>query len=374
MGSTRFTWLDTLRLTAGLSMVGLHATTDPHGMPFAGAEIADRWAPLVLRAVFYTARTELFLIISAFLLIMSLDRRPRSYGQTIREQAERLLIPFVFWTVFFAFYSLIKAYAFGYGNSALNELGTPTAWLGFLMLGDVKYHMHFVPTLFGLLLFYPLFRLAVKHPWLGLLVLLGLVLRREADGFIWSNFYDHPILPWLLRVVKIVTYCGYGMLAGAAWGLWKNGARLAPWTIPLITLAAVLFGVKLYATYLTGMSGEWVFTYLPGYWADFLFPVILFLMAMRYSGAQWPAFFSKAAKYSFGIYLCHPIFLDIAEIALRDVTMLPIVYVLLKLCFAVPATVALVLWIERHKACAWTIGLGPHPFKSKNTKEASIHV
>ena len=67
--STRQTWIDALRLTAGLSMVGLHATADATGQPFPDAELAERVAPMLLRAVLYTARTELFLIISLFLLL-----------------------------------------------------------------------------------------------------------------------------------------------------------------------------------------------------------------------------------------------------------------------------------------------------------------
>ena len=68
----RLVWLDSLRLAAGVSMVGLHATSDATGQPFVDYTQAERVAPMLLRAVIYTARTELFLIISVFLLLMAL--------------------------------------------------------------------------------------------------------------------------------------------------------------------------------------------------------------------------------------------------------------------------------------------------------------
>ena len=74
----RFVWLDSLRLAAGVSMVGLHATSDAQGQPFAQYETAERIAPMLLRAVIYTTRTELFLIISVFLLLMALEKRPEN--------------------------------------------------------------------------------------------------------------------------------------------------------------------------------------------------------------------------------------------------------------------------------------------------------
>ena len=113
MSSTqRMTWVDALRLIAGLSMVGLHATADPAGQPWPNYETTERIGPIVVRSILDMARTELFIIISVFLLVLALDRRPRGYGTVISEQSRRLLIPFLFWTIFYAFYGLIKAAQF----------------------------------------------------------------------------------------------------------------------------------------------------------------------------------------------------------------------------------------------------------------------
>ena len=96
----RLVWLDALRLAAGLSMVGLHSTADSSGLPWVDYSLAERTGPILLRAVLYTARTEPFLMISVFLLLMALDRRPATYRQTIPVQVRRLLVPFALRTVF----------------------------------------------------------------------------------------------------------------------------------------------------------------------------------------------------------------------------------------------------------------------------------
>ena len=361
--NTRFVWLDACRLIAGVSMVGLHATADPNGQPWPAFDVDDRVWPMLVRAVIYTARTELFLIISIFLLMMALDRRPRGYGQTIAEQTRRLLVPFAFWVVFYAVYSFIKADAFGYSAAWVARVSDPLSWLGFFILGDVKYHMHFIPTLFGLVLFYPLFRIAVAHPWTGVMILACLMVKRELDGALWSTFWDQEWLPWAIRAVKVATYLGYGMVAASLWGLWSRFSPKdrAVWVPTILFIGALLFLIKLVATFKTIESGSWPHSYTPGYWADFLMPVALFTLCMCLAHKNWPNVLSRIAPYSFGIYLCHPIFLDLAEIALRDTTLSPIAQIGIKIGWALPLTTLLVLALSKLPPLAWTVGLGPLP-------------
>ncbi|MEM9349208.1 MAG: acyltransferase [Pseudomonadota bacterium] len=364
MTAQRLTWLDALRLIAGVSMVGLHSTADATGQPFADWPMEDRLAPLLIRAVIYTARTELFLIISIFLLLMALDRRPRTYGATIWEQARRLLVPFAFWTVFYAFYSLLKASHFGYAATRWEELRQVSTWAEYFLLGSSKYHMHFLPTLFGLLLFYPLFRLAREHLWLGASVFACLMLKRELDVFLWSTFMGEPWFDYALRAVKVLTYTGYGFVAASLLGVWQRWGekvRLHAWIGPIALLGVMLFLIKLAATWKTAEAGQWQHGYLAGYWADFLFPCLLFAACLVLAHRAWPPVISRVAKYSFGIYLCHPIFLDLLEIGVAGQGLSPLEQVLIKIALAIAATSAFVVVLERVRPLAWTIGLGPLP-------------
>lgn len=371
----RQTWIDALRLLAGLSMVGLHATADANGQPFPDADTAERIAPLLLRAVLYTARTELFLMISIFLLLQSLDLRARPYPVVIREQARRLLVPFVFWTVFYALYSLIKADAFGYLAGALERTLSPWSWVGFLTLGSVKYHMHFIPTLFGLVLIYPLYRVAHAQPLAGLAIIACLLIKRELDGFLYPNFWGTDALPYLVRATKILTYAGYGLAAASLLGIWQRTEprQRQQWVGLLVLLGGLLFLIKLISSYQTIQTGKWAFDYTPGYWADFLMPAVLMATCMCLAHKRWPGVLSRLARYSFGIYLCHPIFLDMAEIALAGQALTPIQLILCKIAWTLPMTCLFVWALSRIPPLAWTIGLGPLPRLRRQPLRAANH-
>lgn len=375
----REVWIDGLRLLAGLSMVGLHASADAYGQPFPNASAEARILPMLLRSVLYIARTELFLLISVFLLLMAAQARARSYRETLLQLMGRLLPPFMFWTVFYLFYSLLKAQAFGYFPTALTQLLSAEYLTRSVLLGEAKYHMHFIPTLFGLLLFFPLFKVAYRHPILGLSLIGFLALRRELDAALYQSFWQHGLLPYLLRGVKILSYIGYGMAAAALLALFHRypPPERARWSRLLGALLILLFGFKLTATAQVIETGRWAFTNIPGYWADFLMPVLLMGLCLSLSGRSWPAVLSRGARYSFGIYLCHPIFLDLAEIALHRTGLSPIQLVTAKIAFTAPSTFLFVRSLEKTWLFAWTVGLGKAPrlrrvrLKKSDTQEAN---
>ncbi|GLQ35287.1 membrane protein [Amylibacter marinus] len=345
-------------------MVGLHASSDTAGQPFPEFEIAERVGPVLFRAVIYTARTELFLIISLFLLVMSLDNRERGYGATIKEQARRLLVPFAFWVVFFAFYRLIKAGHFSYDGVIWHELSQPSSWASYFLLGNVQYHMHFLPTLFGLVLFFPLYRVAVDRPALGAIILVCLFCKREVDVWIWSTLKDMMGFEYLVRGVKLFTYAGYGIVAASFYGFLKSrpseqALRQLFWAS--IYLALLLFTVKLVYSHRVILHGNWQYNFTPAYWADFLMPVALFGICMAAMNANWPPVISTMAPYSFGIYLVHPIFLDLLEIALWHQKLSPSLFVALKTGGAILGAAVFVWMLGKTRSLAWTVGLGRLP-------------
>lgn len=359
----RLDWLDATRIIAGVSMVGLHATADPSGQPWVNYTEAERVFPIALRTVLYTARTELFIVISIFLLLLALGRRPKTYRETIAIQSRRLLVPFLFWTFFYALYNFSKAREFGYSDQLLVDLIQLNTWIGFLLLGDVKYHMHFIPTLFAILLFYPLFRIAYRFPVLGLTVLFCLVIKRELDLFVFSEFWGQEMLPYLVRAIKVLTYVGYGMAAASFLSLWeKSSAEERNFFFSLVLYVGVaLFCIKVVAAHKTVILGVWPHGFTPAFWADFLMPLVIFAGCMTMGHKQWPAWISKLAPYSFGVYLCHPIFLDQFEIALRSENYTPSEQVIIKIILTLASTSALVFALSKVKLFAWTVGLGPLP-------------
>jgi hypothetical protein len=369
---SRMVWLDCLRLIAGVSMVGLHASSDISGQPFPDFSTAERVGPVLFRTIVYTARTELFLIISLFLLSMSLDKRSRGYWPTIKEQARRLLVPFAFWVVFFAFYRLIKASHFGYSDAIWAQLVDPMQWLSYFSLGSVQYHMHFLPTLFGLVLAYPLYRIGVQFPAIGLVVLLCLFTKREVDLWLWSNLRSIDGFEYLVRGVKLMTYAGYGIVAASFYGIVKRG--LSPVALRTLFwgalyLGLLMFAVKLVYSHKVILAGNWQYNYNPAYWADFLMPIFLFGVFLGARNMNWPSIISVWAPYSFGIYLVHPIFLDLLELWLWPKALSPSLYVGLKTALGIVGAIVLVFALSRATVMAWTVGLGPIPnFKKLKAK------
>jgi hypothetical protein len=384
MTASRMVWMDGLRLIAGVSMVGLHASSDINGQPFTDFSAMERAGPIIFRSIMYLARTELFLIISLFLLFMSLENRPRGYVQVMVEQSKRLIRPFLFWVVFYAFYRLTKAYYFGYESAIWAQLGNPIDWLGYIVLGDVQYHMHFLPTLFGMILLYPICMIAVEKPWIGAVVLICLFSKREADIWLWSHTDIIPAPEYFIRLVKIITYMGYGFIAASAMGIYKkvsNKDDLVPYFNFILFIGVILYLMKLIYSFRVIEYGNWQFSYAPGYWADFLMPIILFFLFMCSQHINQYMLISRLAPYSFGIYLVHPIFLDIAEIALWNAAINPLTFVLFKTLWAISTASITVVILSRIPTLGWTVGLGAFPrlsqistflgFKMKNNKSRS---
>jgi len=84
---------------------------------------------------------------------------------------------------------------------------------------------------------------------------------------------------------------------------------------------------------------------------------------MALSHMRWPELIARIAPYSFGLYLCHPIFLDLFEIFMQQGSsdFAPITQALMKMSFALVTTSLFVFIISKIKVLAWTIGLGALP-------------
>ncbi|MEM0978450.1 MAG: acyltransferase [Pseudomonadota bacterium] len=363
-GLGRLLWLDVLRVVAGLSVVFVHATTDVRGRPFPDATELERIGPILIRAVSYIARTELFLIISLLLLVLSFDRRPRGYFETLGDYAQRLLIPFAFWVVFYAFFRLIKANALGYEHAIWEQLQNPEMWLQYFLLGKVQYHMHFLPTLFALMLFFPLFVRAIHMPVCGFFILLCLAAKQQLDVLMWAELRDWAGFEYLLRAIKIITYTGYGFVAASFYGLLRRGLSAEQFSA-IFSMAVIgcvlLFGFKLADSYYVITEGVWNYGYGPGFWGDFLMPVAVVALIMGLSQSDWSSIFLKLAPYSFGMYLMHPAIMDLIELGLYNHVSDPTLFVLGKAVGALVITLGLCAVMTKIPQIAWIIGTGKFP-------------
>ena len=369
---TRLLWFDANRVFAAIGVVLIHSSTDFSGQPFADAEPAARLIPVLLRSIGEFSGSEMFFMFSLFLMAMRVDRKMPGYGTAIGQQAKRLLVPFVFWTFFYVFFRLAKAEAFGYTPYIWDQITDLKNWAGYLILGKSQYHMHFLPTLFALFLFYPVMRVAMRYPMFGFAVLVTIGVMNSAQAFIWGTGIDPFFRDYIIRALKIFGYVGYGLAAFAIYGLWKDGIprgesrlirRAAFYFAGLAYIATLPFFAIAYETGGWGIRSGWDF------YGHFLMPVFVFFVGQF---LPWSKPWSFFARFSFGVYLVHPFVIDLFDIFVFKTglsqMMQPWLLVLSRYAVALPLSFAVAYGLSKGAMVAWTIGLGPLPWERRKAK------
>lgn len=367
MNANRMNWLDAARIAAAFGIVGIHTTTDSKGNAFLDYEVSERIFPSLMRVVSELANTEFFILISLFLLAFKLERTPMTYLTTIKYQARRLLIPFAFWTIFYVFYSLVKANVYGYFDPVLAKLALSKTWFDYFLLGTSQYHLHFIPTLFLIFLFHPVFKLALKTPMIGVIVIPFLIINHHMTSWLWGNITDKTTLEYLVRIVKIMTYLGYGFAAYSFLGLWqkKFDKELSQQIFLFgLVMISLLFIIKLTHAAENIETGLYMPKIGMNFYAHALLPISLFLIFLGSQHFNWPEGINRWSKYTFGIYLIHPAVIETVGIFVRKYFELaPYQYVILKYIATVSIVLLIAIIISKISYMAWTIGLGPLPFE-----------
>ncbi len=373
----RLVWFDANRVFAAFGVVLIHSSTDFGGQAFPDADQAARFVPVFLRSLGEFSGSEMFFMFSLFLMAMRVDKKMPTYGSAIAVQAKRLLVPFAFWVVFYAFFRLLKADAFNYAPYIWDQLGQVQSWFGYFILGKSQYHMHFLPTLFALFLFYPVMRSATRFPILGLTVVITIGVMNNAQGFLWGLDLDPVLRDYLIRALKIFGYVGYGMAAFAIYGLWNDGIPRGE--SRLIRRCGLYFAILAYIATLPFFNvafetGSWGVRQGWDYYGHFLMPIFVFFVFIGGQYLQWSPRWTFLASYTFGVYLVHPLVIDLYDIAVfgsgLSGSMNPWMIVLARFAFALPASFALAYGLSKFKPLAWTIGLGPTPWDVVRSKRA----
>ncbi|WP_299031633.1 acyltransferase [uncultured Sulfitobacter sp.] len=374
-GTPRLLWFDANRVFAAMGVVLIHSSTDFAGQPFANADPNARLLPVFFRSLGEFSGSEMFFMFSLFLMAMRVDKKMPAYGTAIGQQAKRLLVPFAFWVVFYAFFRMIKADAFGYAPYMWDQITDTKNWVGYFILGKSQYHMHFLPTLFALFLFFPVMRIATRYPVMGFTVLLTLGVMNSAQAFVWGLDLEPALRDYIVRALKIFGYVGYGFAAFAIYGLWKDGIprgesrlirRAAFYLAGLAYVSTMPFYGVAYETGAWGVRGGWDF------YGHFLMPICIFFVFLGGQFLQWSNRWSVLAQYSFGVYLVHPLVIDLFDVALftsgASAYMAPWAIVLTRFAVALPASFALAWGLSKVALLAWTIGLGPTPWEQRKSR------
>jgi surface polysaccharide O-acyltransferase-like enzyme len=377
----RLVWFDANRVFAAFGVVLIHSSTDFGGQAFPDATQGERVIPVFMRSLGEFSGSEMFFMFSLFLMAMRVDKKMPHYGSVISTQAQRLLVPFLFWAVFYAFFRLLKADAFNYAPYIWEQLGQAKSWLGYLILGKSQYHMHFLPTLFALFLFYPVMRAATRYPVLGLTVVITIGVMNNAQAFIWGLDVDPMLRDYILRAIKIFGYVGYGMAAFAIYGLWNDGIprgesrlirRVGFYFAALAYIATLPFFYTAFDTGSWGVRSGWDF------YGHFLMPIFVFFIFIGGQYLQWSAKWSELARYTFGVYLVHPFVIDLYDIAIFTTEisrfMGPWMIVIGRFAVALPLSFAVTIGLSKFQPLAWTIGLGPTPWELLKSRKSAMAI
>jgi peptidoglycan/LPS O-acetylase OafA/YrhL len=298
---SRHVWeIDLVRVLTFAAVVGVHgisATQDASNVAAMG----------VIMLLHFTR--EAFFAITGFVLVWS------SVGRTVRARSfwrkriPYVLVPYLTWSLIYYWFGMV------------NGSGYPWSWatLGHdLLYGTAEYHLYFLIVTIQIYVVFPLLVRFVRRtsrfalPVLAVVLVLNLawfgVLQYGGfGGWVFSNAYE--LFP---------TYAVY-ILAGAYAALhWERvRAVMMAGRRQLLALAgvAMLLALGVYAAQLGWMNPTAASAVTqPATFASCVSLIVaLCLLAQRWLAAGMPgrSIVSLASQISFGVYLAHPLFLQI---------------------------------------------------------------
>ncbi len=356
-----FPQLDLLRTVAMVGIIGIHVTADPSGAAWEAWPASERIVPVLLRTAMAPFDIAIFIGASFFLLAHTLERSSASYSGIIGRRLERLLVPFAFWSLVYLAVRFLKAEHFGYAAGYRAELSDVSSWVRYALLGSAQYHLHFLPFLAGLTLLYPLARPGSRGPAVGLVALLvSLVAWYFLDRWIYQSDVQPALRPYALRATKTLGYLGYAALAFGVYratrdgrfasrrGWWAFGALFA-----LVCCAAVLWPHAAQEA----ASGTWLPMSLGPHLGRHVAMAAAFVLFLVVERVPWPRLWRRLGALTFGVYLFHPIVVDLLEIGQHGLAWSPTTRVLVNLIVATVVSFAAVGAIAQVRWLRWTIGL-----------------
>jgi surface polysaccharide O-acyltransferase-like enzyme len=302
---TRIFWADLIRIAAIFGVVLIHVASDVitewKTVPGTGWLAANFYDSLMRACV------PLFFMISGALLLPGRE----SYGIFFRKRVKRIAIPLIAWNILFLVWK--KAFY-------QPELGWSEA-LSLLGRGGVFFHLWFLYTLIGLYLLTPFFRIVTAH-----------ASRRDLFYFLVLWFLAGSLLPTTEKFLSLVYpldfhfgialepatgAVGYFLLGHFLDRYVTEKALPAACLAWILSLAACFYGTFFLCRYCGGFETLFYGSFAPNVVVYSVASFILMRSAGNFLEKRIPpgtkVFIGAVAKASFGIYLVHPIVLDLLQ-------------------------------------------------------------
>lgn len=291
---------DVVRAVAIALVVVLH-TAGAVANPGPAAGSTAFWAGNIYDSL-ARASVPLFVLLTGWLLLAP-ERAGEPLGRFFRRRLDRVALPLVTWSIVAWVWTAVR------DHHAI-------AWARFwraLLQGPVFYHLWYVYVLLGLYLAIPLLRPLAAQP--------SPTLRGYALGLWFVGTAVLPLWTWWggpaigVPVLVVSTYVGY-LLAG----VWLAARPLTPrtaWELALLFLLAAVWTIVATAR-LTGDEHLNVILYSYDRPNVVVMALVAFVLLTQPQPAAWVARHAGAlallralAASSYGIYLFHPLLLDV---------------------------------------------------------------
>lgn len=265
----------------------------------------------------------IFVMISGYLLLPLKEKM--SMGDFYRQRAKRLVIPLAFWTVIYSFYTTFKLESglitvWDYVGNILKEIGC-----SFINFPSHIGHLWYVYMLIGLYIIIP-----VLSPWVEratrrqmhlILSIWIFTLLLPCIRLLWKNVWGE--CPWNIYGTQyyISGFIGYLLLGAYARKYLYNTERKYKKLGMILLLTGFMLSVSnlLYqanqladginmdsmSSVANAFNVSLSFCSIP----MFLEAIGLFLICFKWSLKRMPSIMNDFSQYSYGIYLCHLLFL-----------------------------------------------------------------
>jgi peptidoglycan/LPS O-acetylase OafA/YrhL len=315
-GGGRLRQLDALRVITCLSVVAVHSIGGPYPPDVVGIGAATE--------ILHYSR-EIFFFVSALVLVRTYvprlgpDGRLPDEGAFRRRRLRLIGVPYLVWTTIYFVTWMWHVRATQPMGPILDDM--PLRWVYLVATGNGCYHMYFLLVTLQFAVVFPLFlrllgRTQGRHGW----VLAGSVALQVAtlSIFHWVALPDEG---WRMLIGDSSLFAyQLWLVAGALAGLhlerlhdWLKSHRVLVLLSVPVALVALLWNYYAHIPSMGVLEASTPLQPMMIVWATVMLAA-LYLLADRFASmnsAMARAVFGYGAQLSFGVYLVHPLVLDI---------------------------------------------------------------